>query len=226
MERVPEVIDVWFDSGAMPFAQHHAPFENEERFQARYPANFVCEALDQTRGWFYSLLAISVLLFDRSPYETVVCLGLILDADGQKMSKSKGNIVVPWDVIDRFGADAFRWYFFTSKQPWDGYRFNVETIGESIRLFLRQLWNTYAFLTTYEPEHEGEQTELDRWILSRLSATVERGHRAHGRVRRDDRGARDRGLRRRPLQLVRARLAAALLGGRRRGLRHPARRRS
>jgi isoleucyl-tRNA synthetase len=172
MERVPEVIDVWFDSGAMPFAQHHAPFENEDRFQARYPANFVCEALDQTRGWFYSLLAISVLLFDRSPYESVVCLGLILDAESQKMSKSKGNIVVPWDVIDRFGADAFRWYFFTSKQPWDGYRFNVETVGESIRLFLRQLWNTYAFLTTYEPEHEGEQTELDRWILSRLSATV------------------------------------------------------
>jgi isoleucyl-tRNA synthetase len=173
MERVPEVIDVWFDSGSMPFAQYHAPFENEERFQARSYANFVCEALDQTRGWFYSLLAISVLLFDRSPYETVVCLGLILDADGQKMSKSKGNIVVPWDVIDRFGADAFRWYFFTAKNPWEGYRFNVETIGDSIRLFLRQLWNTYAFLSTYEAEHEGEATELDRWILSRLSATVE-----------------------------------------------------
>jgi isoleucyl-tRNA synthetase len=169
---VPEVIDVWFDSGAMPFAQYHAPFENEERFEARYPANFVCEALDQTRGWFYSLLAISVLLFDRSPYETVVCLGLILDDEGQKMSKSKGNIVVPWDVIDRFGADAFRWYFFTSKNPWDGYRFNVETIGESVRLFLRQLWNTYAFLTTYRPERPGERTDLDRWVLSRLSATV------------------------------------------------------
>src|SRR6266516_1018487 len=137
MRRVPEVIDVWFDSGAMPFAQYHAPFENEERFRARHPANFVCEALDQTRGWFYSLLAISVLLFDRSPYETVVCLGLILDAESQKMSKSKGNIVVPWDVIDRFGADALRWYYFTSKQPWDGYRFNVETMGESIRLFRR-----------------------------------------------------------------------------------------
>jgi isoleucyl-tRNA synthetase len=172
MQRVPEVIDVWFDSGAMPFAQHHAPFENEERFEARYPANFVCEALDQTRGWFYSLLAISVLLFDRSPYEAVVCLGLILDADAQKMSKSKGNVVVPWDVIERFGADAFRWYFFASKQPWDGYKFNVETIGESVRLFLRQLWNTYAFLTTYQPERPGERTELDRWVLSRLSATV------------------------------------------------------
>ena len=173
MERVLEVIDVWFDSGSMPFAQYHAPFENEERFQARSYANFVCEAIDQTRGWFYSLLAISVLLFDRSPYETVVCLGLILDADGQKMSKSKGNIVVPWDVIDRFGADAFRWYFFTAKNPWDAYRFNVDTIGDSIRLFLRQLWNTYAFLSTYEPERPGEHTELDRWILSRLSATVD-----------------------------------------------------
>jgi isoleucyl-tRNA synthetase len=156
----------------MPFAQYHAPFENEERFRARYPANFVCEALDQTRGWFYSLLAESVLLFDRSPYENVVCLGLILDAEGQKMSKSKGNIVVPWEVIDRFGADAVRWYFFTSKQPWDGYRFNIETIGDSVRLFLRQLWNTYAFLTTYRPERPGERTDLDRWVLSRLSATV------------------------------------------------------
>ena len=114
-----------------------------------------------------------MLLFDRSPYETVVCLGLILDAEGQKMSKSKGNIVAPADVIDRFGADALRWYFFTAKNPWEGYRFNAETIGDSIRLFLRQLWNTYAFLSTYEPEREGEHTELDRWILSRLSATVE-----------------------------------------------------
>jgi isoleucyl-tRNA synthetase len=173
MKRVPEVIDAWFDSGSMPFAQYHAPFESEERFRARHPANFVCEALDQTRGWFYSLLAISVLLFERSPYETVVCLGLILDAEGQKMSKSRGNIVVPWDVIERYGADAFRWYFFTSKQPWDGYRFNVETVGESVRLFLRQLWNTYAFLTTYRPERPGERTELDRWVLSRLGALVE-----------------------------------------------------
>jgi isoleucyl-tRNA synthetase len=172
MDRVPEVIDVWFDSGAMPFAQYHAPFENEERFRARHPANFVCEALDQTRGWFYSLLAISVLLFDRSPYENVVCLGLIVDDEGQKMSKSKGNIVVPWDVIERYGADAFRWYFFTSKQPWDGYRFNLETVGESVRLFLRQLWNTYAFFTTYRAERPGERTDLDRWLLSRLSAVV------------------------------------------------------
>src|SRR6185369_1525174 len=129
--------------------QHHAPFENEDRFDARHPANFVCEALDQTRGWFYSLLAISVLLFDRSPYENVVCLGLLVDAEGRKMSKSKGNIVVPWEVIDRFGA---------------------ETIGESVRLFLRQLWNTYAFLCRYRPERPGARTDLDRWALSRLSA--------------------------------------------------------
>jgi isoleucyl-tRNA synthetase len=172
MTRVPEVIDVWFDSGAMPFAQYHAPIENEDQFAARFPADFICEALDQTRGWFYSLLAISVLLFDRSPYEHVVCLGLILDAEGQKMSKSKGNIVVPWEVIDRFGADAFRWYFFTSKQPWDGYRFNVETIGDSVRLFLRQLWSTYHFLSIYRPEREGAQTDTDRWVLSQLAATV------------------------------------------------------
>jgi isoleucyl-tRNA synthetase len=172
MSRVPEVIDVWFDSGSMPFAQEHAPFENEERFRERFPADFICEALDQTRGWFYSLLAISVLLFDRAPYEHVVCLGLILDAEGQKMSKSKGNIVVPWEVIDRFGADAFRWYFFTSKQPWDGYRFSIDAVGEGVRLFLRQLWNTYAFLATYQPEFDGEETDLDRWIRSRLAATV------------------------------------------------------
>ncbi len=175
MERVPEVIDVWFDSGCMPFAQAHAPFENEERFRREYPADFVCEALDQTRGWFYSLISVGTLLFGRAPMEHVICLGLILDEGGQKMSKSKGNIVVPWEVIDRFGADAFRWYFFTSKQPWDGYRFSEEAVGEGVRLFLKQLWNTYAFLQTYEPSDDAgacEQTELDRWILSRLSGTV------------------------------------------------------
>ncbi|MCW3010692.1 MAG: isoleucine-tRNA ligase [Solirubrobacterales bacterium] len=175
MQRVPEVIDVWFDSGAMPFAQHHAPFEAEERFKRMFPADFVCEALDQTRGWFYSLIAVGTLLFDRAPMEHVVCLGLILDENGEKMSKSKGNIVEPWGVIDRFGADAFRWYFFTSKQPWDGYRFSEEAVGEGVRLFLKQLWNTYAFLQTYEPSQDAgacEQSELDRWILSRLSGTV------------------------------------------------------
>jgi isoleucyl-tRNA synthetase len=172
MTRVPEVIDVWFDSGSMPFAQWHAPHENEEVFRERFPADYICEALDQTRGWFYSLLAISTLLFDRAPYEHVVCLGLILDAEGQKMSKSKGNIVSPWEVIDRFGADAFRWYLLASKQPWDGYRFSIDAIGESVRLFLRQLWSTYHFLGLYAPERDGEETDLDRWVRSRLSATV------------------------------------------------------
>jgi isoleucyl-tRNA synthetase len=179
MRRVEEVIDVWFDSGAMPFAQYHAPFEHEEHLRAHFPADFVCEALDQTRGWFYSLLAISTLLFDQAPYRNVVCLGLILDADGKKMSKSQGNVVVPWEVIDRFGADALRWYFFTSKQPWDGYRFSLETIEEGVRQFLLQLWNTYSFHVLYanapkgdggEPGPAGEQ--LDRWIRSRLAGTV------------------------------------------------------
>ncbi len=180
LRRVPEVIDVWFDSGAMQFAQWHAPFENEEQFEASWPADFVCEALDQTRGWFYSLLAISVLLFDEAPYKDVVCLGLILDEDAQKMSKSKGNVVDPFSVLDRFGADALRWYFFSSKQPWDGYRFSEETIAEGVRLFLNTLWNTYGFLVLYEnaaPEAADAEpappTDLDRWVLSRLSATVD-----------------------------------------------------
>ncbi len=205
MRRVPEVIDVWFDSGAMPFAQHHAPLEHEARFRERFPADFICEALDQTRGWFYSLLAVATLLADTdmfasataastsadpaggagAPYRNVVCLGLILDAEGQKMSKSKGNTVEPWQVIEEYGADAFRWYFFTSKQPWDGYRFSPETIGEGVRLFLRQLWSTYFFYVLYAHANarslEGAAAdrrasaadELDRWALSRAAATAE-----------------------------------------------------
>jgi isoleucyl-tRNA synthetase len=183
MRRVPEVIDVWFDSGSMPFAQYHAPHENEERFRERFPADFICEALDQTRGWFYSLLAISTLLFDRSSYRNVVCLGLILDDEGRKMSKSLGNIVEPWEVIDRFGADALRWYLFTSKQPWDGYRFSLQTIEEAVRQFLLQLWNTYGFYVLYANANKIDRnaarearpsSELDRWAHSRLQATVER----------------------------------------------------
>src|SRR6202034_3971084 len=148
------VIDVWFDSGSMPFAQFHAPLENEAHFLERFPADFICEALDQTRGWFYSLLAVSTLLFDTEPYRNVVCLGLILDGDGQKMSKSKGNTVEPWQVIETYGADAFRWYFFTSTQPWDGYRFSVAAIGEGVRLFLKQLWSTYFFYVLYAHANE------------------------------------------------------------------------
>jgi len=181
MQRVPEVIDVWFDSGAMPFAQYHAPLENQARFEERFPADFICEALDQTRGWFYSLLAISTLLFDRAPYRNVVCLGLILDEQGRKMSKSLGNTVEPWDVLNRFGADAFRWYFFTSKLPWDGYRFSLQTIEEAVRQFLLPLWNTYGFYVLYANANsvapvqaaDVELTEVDQWVLSRLQATVE-----------------------------------------------------
>ena len=186
MRRVPEVIDVWFDSGAMPFAQHHYPFENQEVLQDSFPADFICEAQDQTRGWFYSLLAVSTLLERPAPYRNVVCLGLILDEDGQKMSKSRGNTVEPWQVLDTYGADAFRWYFFTSKAPWDGYRFSAETIGEGVRLFLKQLWSTYYFYTLYARAAEaqlagageatprtGPEADLDRWALSRTAGTAE-----------------------------------------------------
>jgi isoleucyl-tRNA synthetase len=183
MQRVPEVIDVWFDSGSMPFAQYHAPQAGTERFEEHFPADFICEALDQTRGWFYSLIAVNTLLFDQSPYRNVVCLGLILDEHGRKMSKSLGNTIEPNRVIDRFGADALRWYFFTSKQPWDGYRFSMDTIAEAIRQFLLQLWNTYGFYVLYAnangmdrepvPANENPASELDRWVLSRLQATIE-----------------------------------------------------
>jgi isoleucyl-tRNA synthetase len=184
MRRVPEVIDVWFDSGAMPFAQHHFPFEHSERFAERYPADFICEAQDQTRGWFYSLLAVATLLSEPPPYRNVVCLGLILDEHGQKMSKSKGNTVEPWQVLDTYGADAFRWYFFASKQPWDGYRFSAATIGEGVRLFLKQLWSTYFFYSLYARASAGElgasaaageppAGNLDRWALSRTAGTAE-----------------------------------------------------
>jgi isoleucyl-tRNA synthetase len=183
MRRVPEVIDVWFDSGAMPFAQHHFPFEHAERFEHAYPADFICEAQDQTRGWFYSLLAVATLLGQDPPYRNVVCLGLILDEEGQKMSKSKGNTVEPWQVLDSYGADAFRWYFFTSKQPWDGYRFSAQTIGEGVRLFLKQLWSTYFFYTLYAHASADQlgaagmvqepTDELDRWALSRTAGTAE-----------------------------------------------------
>jgi isoleucyl-tRNA synthetase len=149
MHRVKSVIDTWYDSGAMPFAQLHYPFENEELFAERFPADFICEAIDQTRGWFYTLLAESTLLFDQSSYRNCVCLGLILDPEGQKMSKSKGNVVEPWDVISAHGADAFRWYYLTAQQPWSGYRFSVDTVGESVRQFLLTLWNTYSFWVLY-----------------------------------------------------------------------------
>jgi isoleucyl-tRNA synthetase len=184
MRRVESVIDTWYDSGAMPFAQFHYPFENEEQFEERFPADFICEAIDQTRGWFYTLLAESTLLFDTSSYRNCVCLGLILDPDGQKMSKSRGNVVEPWDVISAHGADAFRWYYLTSQQPWSGYRFSLDTVGESVRQFLLTLWNTYSFWVLYANAEEMTPSDfaaapdpgddLDRWVLSRLQGTVVR----------------------------------------------------
>jgi isoleucyl-tRNA synthetase len=182
MRRVLSVIDTWYDSGAMPFAQFHYPFEGKEEFEERFPADYICEAQDQTRGWFYTLLAESTLLFDTSSYKNCVCLGLILDPEGQKMSKSRGNVVDPWDVLDAHGADAFRWYYLTAQQPWAGYRFSVDTVGESVRQFLLTLWNTYSFWVLYAnaeklgPEDfaAGPETanDLDRWALSRLQATT------------------------------------------------------
>jgi isoleucyl-tRNA synthetase len=183
MRRVSSVIDAWFDSGAMPWSQFHYPFENRELFEQRFPADFICEAIDQTRGWFYTLLAEAVLLFDTSSYRNCVSLGLILDPSGRKMSTRLGNIVKPLEVIDRHGADAFRWYYFTAQQPWAGYRFSVDVIGEAVRQFLLTLWNTYGFWVLYanteelgpgsapEPPREGA-SDLDRWALSRLQATI------------------------------------------------------
>ena len=222
MRRVPEVIDVWFDSGSMPFAQFHAPHANLEHFEERFPADFVCEALDQTRGWFYSLLAVSTLLYDRSSFRNVVCLGLILDEQGRKMSKSLGNTVEPWEVIDRYGADALRWYFFTSKYPWDGYRLSMNTIErggppvpaaavEHLRLLrpLRQRQRHRA------PAHRPRRAVRPR-PLGTVAAAGDGAdrRRAPGGFRRHRRRPGDPGLRRRALQLVRAALAAAFLGGR------------
>ena len=182
MHRVPEVIDCWFDSGSMPFAQHHYPFENKETFEKQFPAQFISEAVDQTRGWFYSLLAISTLLFNKAPYENVIVLGLVQDENGQKMSKSKGNAVDPFDALQTYGADAIRWYFYTSSAPWLPSRFAGKTVVEGQRKFMGTLWNTYAFFvlyanidnfdaTKYSLEYE-KLAVMDKWLLSRLESTV------------------------------------------------------
>jgi isoleucyl-tRNA synthetase len=184
MTRVPDVIDVWLDSGAMAFAQHHVGPDDRAAFGAEFPADFVCEGLDQTRGWFYALLAVSVLLFDRAPYRDVLCLGLIVDAEGRKMSKSLGNAVDAWDVLELYGADAVRWYLYTSTQPWEPHRFSQDAIGEAVRRFLMPLWTTYGFYVMYanacgnnpsgaRSAARGRARELDRWILSRLAGTVD-----------------------------------------------------
>ena len=184
MTRVTEVIDAWFDSGSMPMAQWHYPFEGKELFESRFPADFICEGIDQTRGWFYSLMAVSTLLFGKSSYKNVVCLGHILDRDGQKMSKSKGNVVEPWQILNKQGADAFRWYLFTVSSPWYPRRFFEEAIDEVVRKFLLTLWNTYSFFVVYanidsfDPTGQivgiPERPLLDRWILASLQQLVER----------------------------------------------------
>ncbi|MCR5195842.1 MAG: isoleucine--tRNA ligase [Pseudobutyrivibrio sp.] len=182
MKRVPEVIDCWFDSGAMPFAQHHYPFENKEIFEQQFPAKFISEAVDQTRGWFYSLMAESTLLFNKAPYENVIVLGHVQDENGQKMSKSKGNAVDPFDALEKMGADAIRWYFYTSSAPWIPKRFGENAVMEGQRKFLGTLWNTYAFYILYANIDEFDPTKyeldfdklavMDKWILSRLNSSI------------------------------------------------------
>ena len=182
MHRVPEVIDCWFDSGSMPFAQHHYPFENKETFEKQFPAQFISEAVDQTRGWFYSLLAISTLLFNKAPYENVIVLGLVQDENGQKMSTSTGNAVDPFDALQTYGADAIRWYFYTSSAPWLPSRFAGKTVVEGQRKFMGTLWNTYAFFVLYANIDNFDATKysleydklavMDKWLLSRLESTV------------------------------------------------------
>lgn len=182
MKRVPEVIDCWFDSGAMPFAQHHYPFENKEVFEEQFPADFISEAVDQTRGWFYSLLAESTLLFNKAPYKNVIVLGHVLDGDGQKMSKSKGNAVDPVEALNKHGADAIRWYFYSNSAPWLPNRFYDEAVTEGQRKFLGTIWNTYAFFVLYANIDEFDATKysleydklsvMDKWILSKLNSLV------------------------------------------------------
>ncbi len=182
MTRVSEVIDCWFDSGSMPFAQWHYPFENKELFEENFPADFISEAIDQTRGWFYTLMAISTLLFDKSPYKNVIVLGHVQDKNGQKMSKHKGNVVDPWDVLNKQGSDAARWYFYSNSAPWLPNRFFDEAVSESQRKFLGTLWNTYAFYVLYANIDEFDPTKytlnkdkisvLDKWILSKLNKVI------------------------------------------------------
>ena len=182
MKRVPEVIDCWFDSGSMPFAQHHYPFENKELFEQQFPAKFISEAVDQTRGWFYSLLAISTLLFNKAPYENVIVLGHVQDADGQKMSKSKGNAVDPFDALKTHGADAIRWYFYENSAPWLPNRFHDKAVTEGQRKFMGTIWNTYAFFVLYANIDEFDATKytldydklpvMDKWVLSKLNTVV------------------------------------------------------
>ena len=182
MKRVPEVIDCWFDSGAMPFAQHHYPFENKDLFEQQFPAQFISEAVDQTRGWFYSLMAESTLLFHKAPYQNVIVLGHVQDENGQKMSKSKGNAVDPFDALEKYGADASRWYFYINSAPWLPNRFHGKAVQEGQRKFMGTLWNTYAFFVLYANIDNFDASKytleydklpvMDKWLLSKLNSTV------------------------------------------------------
>ena len=182
MHRVPEVIDCWFDSGSMPFAQYHYPFENQELFEKHFPADFISEAVDQTRGWFYSLLAISTLIFNKAPYKNVIVLGHVQDENGQKMSKSKGNAVDPFDALEKYGADAIRWYFYINSAPWLPNRFHGKAVTEGQRKFMGTLWNTYAFFVLYANIDEFDATKytleyeklsvMDKWLLSKLNSAI------------------------------------------------------
>ena len=239
--RVPEVIDVWYDSGSMPFAQYGAPLQNAEEFDASYPAQFICEALDQTRGWFYSLMAVGTLVFGRSAYENVVCVGLLVDETGRKMSKHLGNVLEPLPLMDAHGADALRWFFAATGSPWGARRVGHDVLGEIVRKVLLTYWNTASFLVLYanaggwttaeglaSAPSAADRPLLDRWMLSELHAVVRDVTVCAGVLRHGGRRAAARDPHRRPVQLVCAAVAAAVLGrafvsGRRFGVRHAVR---
>ena len=238
--RVAPVLDAWFDSGSMPSAQHHYPFGDRAEFQKAFPADFICEAIDQTRGWFYSLLAVNTLVFGSTPYRNVVCLAHVVDEFGQKMSKSKGNVLDPWHVFDTFGADALRWYFFSAGSPWTNRRVYEDGIREATRKTLITLWNVFAFFATYadlagwqadergrgrgaaSPTATGTRLQptagsghvLDRWAEARLAADGGGRHRRPRQLRRPGRRHQRGRLRRRPVELVRAPVAVPASGGR------------
>ena len=221
MRRVREVADAWFDSGSMPVAQWHYPFENREVFAEQFPADYICEAIDQTRGWFYTLHAVSTLLFDSVAYKNVICLGHIVAEDGSKMSKSRGNVVNPWTVMDLHGADATRWYMYTASPPGNTRRFSANLVKEVVGQFLLTLWNSYSFFVTYANLNDfdpsvplvplDQRSVLDRWVLAKLHNLVADVTQRAGDLRCDRGNPADPGLRGRVEQLVRAPQPPALL---------------
>ena len=224
---MPDVIDAWYDSGSMPFAQHGAPLRNEAEFESSYPAQFICEAIDQTRGWFYSLMAVGTLVFGRSAYENVVCLGLILDEQGRKMSKHLGNVIEPIPLMDKHGADALRWFFTSAGSPWSARRLGHGALEEIVRKVLLTYWNTVSFFVLYANAAAAQggadwrrtapppaaRPLLDRWVLSELHAVTADVTGGLEGLRHLRSRAQARGLHRRPVQLVRAAVPQAVLGG-------------